>query len=56
MDDSDFTTIASGEASAYQAACLKTLLTLILKTISQLDIGKVIIKIEKYATKTKYST
>ncbi|WP_157831383.1 DUF2594 family protein [Prodigiosinella confusarubida] len=56
MDDSDFTTITSGEASAYKTACLKTLLTLISKTISQFYIGKVIIKIEKYATQTKYLT
>lgn len=49
MSNVDFTTSANPEALAIEVACLKATLTLILKAIGQVDAGKVIINLERFA-------
>jgi hypothetical protein len=48
MSDEDFATSRDTQALADEVACLKMMVTLILKGMGQADAGKVIINMERY--------
>ena len=48
MSDEDFFTSPETQALADEVACLKMMVTLILKGMGQADAGKVIINMERY--------
>ncbi|PKH24219.1 hypothetical protein CIG19_07210 [Enterobacterales bacterium CwR94] len=48
MNNSDFSTKEDVQSLASEVACLKALVTLMLKSMGQADAGKVIIKLEDY--------
>lgn len=48
MSDEDFSTSQDAQALADEVACLKMMVTLILKGMGQADAGKVIINMERY--------
>ncbi len=48
MSDEDFVTSRDTQALADEVACLKMMVTLILKGMGQADAGKVIINMERY--------
>lgn len=48
MSQIDFSTSEDVKTLANEVACMKTLVTLMLKSIGQADAGKVIIKMERY--------
>ena len=48
MSDEDFSTSRDTQALSDEVACLKMMVTLILKGMGQADAGKVIINMERY--------